>query len=171
MTLVEAIQDAPVFTAGIGALALITAVTSILVQRKVARCRAAVDFFVKIEMDEAMIAAFRAFEDGVREFRSFLSMEAFMESQHCRSIQRYLNIHELMAVGVHTKIFDQRVCYAFWSDILAAHHNDTERLIAHIRRQPGGSATYEDLLRLHRRWNGRRWIWQRWRSYRWPFCL
>jgi hypothetical protein len=171
MTWGEASQLAPLFGTGIAGLALITAVASIAVQRKLARCRAAIDFFVKTEMDESMIAAFRCFDDGVKEFRSFLSMEAFMESQHSRSIQRYLNIHELMAVGMHTKIFDQRVCYTFWSDILAAHHNDTGRLIAHIRRQPGGSATYEDLLRLHRRWNGRRWIWQRWRSYRWPFCL
>jgi hypothetical protein len=136
MTWGEASQLAPLFGTGIAGLALITAVASIAVQRKLARCRAAIDFFVKTEMDESMIAAFRCFDDGVKEFRSFLSMKAFMES-----------------------------------DILAAHHNDTERLIAHIRRQPGGSATYEDLLRLHRRWNGRRWIWQRWRSYRWPFCL
>jgi hypothetical protein len=134
MTWDEASQHAPLFATGIAGLALITAVTSIAVQRKLARCRAAVDFFVKTEMDEAMIVAFRSFDDAVKEFRSFLSMETFIDSQHCRSIQRYLNIHELMAVGVHTKIFDQRVCYAFWSDILAAHHNDTERLIAHIRR-------------------------------------
>jgi hypothetical protein len=41
MTLVEAIQDAPLFATGIAGLALITAMASIAFQRKLARCRAA----------------------------------------------------------------------------------------------------------------------------------
>jgi hypothetical protein len=31
------------------------------------------------------------------------------------AIRNYLNLHELLSVGVLKKVFDKEVCYDFWS--------------------------------------------------------
>jgi hypothetical protein len=164
MSLNDAGQWATIVTAAIAVLAVFVAWLSISAQRKIARCSAAVDFFMKTEMDNDMINAFRESEKAIKELQASPSIEAFVQTDLWRPIQRYLNVHELMAVAVHTRIFDQRICYSFWADILTKAHRDTEKLIAYRREEAGGAGSYEDLLRLHRRWSGRRWIWQRWRS-------
>ena len=172
MTLDCLLHYAPIGTAGAAISAFLLAFYSISVQRKIARCRAAVDFFVKAEMDEHMITAFRDFDTAIAEFKKYISVAAFVkkEDKHYRAIQRYLNIHELMAVSIHSKIFDQHICYSYWADILVSAHNDTLKVIDHIRAEPGGAVNVMKIF-LHESWNGHRWIWQKWRSNRWPWHL
>ena len=67
MTLDDVARYAPIVTAAVAALALLVAWISIHVQRGVARRRAAIDFFLKTEMDEKMILAYRKFKNGVGE--------------------------------------------------------------------------------------------------------
>jgi len=51
VTLKEAAEYAPLVTASVAALAPLVAVVSILVQKGIARKRAAIDFFLKTEME------------------------------------------------------------------------------------------------------------------------
>ena len=71
MTLKEAAEYAPLVTASVAALAPLVAVVSILVQKGIARKRAAIDFFLKTEMDNEV------FNDYAksRSFSLLLSLE------------------------------------------------------------------------------------------------
>jgi hypothetical protein len=168
MTCDEAARYAPIVTAAVACLALLVALGSIITQRRIARGRAAIDFFLKTEMDEKMVTAFKDFGTSVDALQTSPSMQEFSTTEDCHKLRTYLNVHELMAVGIHNKTFDQRVCYDFWADVLARARNDTRRLIDHVRSDPGCAATYDDLIRLHNRWNGPHWVWQWWRSRWWP---
>jgi hypothetical protein len=167
----DAARYAPLVTATVAVLALMVAFGSIHAQRKIARRRAAIDFFLKAEMDDKMMTAFASIEASVIEFRKAPSVHEFCETEDYKKIRTYLIILELMAVGIHNKTFDQRICYDFWADVVSRAHNDTRPLINHIRSNPGCAATYDDLIRLNNRWNGHRWIWQWWRSRWWPLRM
>jgi hypothetical protein len=154
MTLDDAARHAPIVTAAVAVLALLVAWVSIHVQRGVARRRAAIDFFAKTEMDEKMLLAYRKFIDGVEELKKATSIEEFSKTGSYTDIRTYLNVHELMAVGIHNKIFNQRICYEFWSDELERAYRETKPLITYVRSHPGCGETYTDLIRLHERWTG-----------------
>ena len=171
MTLDDAARHAPIVTAAVAVLALLVAWISIRVQRAVARRRAAVDFFVKTEMDERMLLAYRKFLDGVEQLGKATSIKEFSKTEPYTDIRTYLNVHELMAVGIHNKIFDQRICYEFWVDEVDRAYRDTNQLINYVRSEPGCGETYTDLIQLHRRWMGPHWIWQLWRSRWWPLQI
>ena len=109
-------------TAGIAGAAGIIAICAIRTQRDIARKRAAVDVFIKTEMDDKMIAAYDAFHAGLNEMRNAKSIAEFCTSettsQHYFAIRKYLNIHELIAVGIHKRVLDEDVCHRYWCDIL-----------------------------------------------------
>jgi hypothetical protein len=168
MSWLDAARYAPLATAGVALLALVIAVASIVTQRRIARRRAAIDFFLKTEMDEKMVSAFEALEDSIRALQQAPSMQEFSRTSECKKIRAYLSIHELMAVGIHNNTFDQRICYDFWSDVLTRCYNDAATYIQYRRTEPGCAQAYDDLIRLHKRWNGPHWIWQSWRSRWWP---
>jgi Domain of unknown function (DUF4760) len=171
MTLDDAARYAPIVTAAVAVLALLVAWRSIHIQRGVARRRAAIDFFLKTEMDEKMLQAYRKFNNGVEELEKATSIEEFSKTDSYIDIRTYLNVHELIGVGIHNKIFDQRICYEFWVDELDRAYRETKPLINYIRSHPGCGETYTDLIRLHERWTGAHWIWQLWRSRWWPLQL
>ena len=133
----SAARYAPIVTASVACLALVVAFISIVSQRKIARQRAAVDFFLKFEMDEKMVKADEAFEEAVKELRKSTAVQEFAATDHCKKVRAFLVILELMAVGIHDKAFDRRICYEFWADVFGRAHNDTRRLIDHIRTEPG----------------------------------
>lgn len=105
-------------TAFIAATAGYLAFRSIQSQRGIARRRAAFDLFLKTEADEKMIAAYDHFHDGIAAMGSAPSAEAFCTSEHTRkhylSIRKYLNVHELVAVGIREEVLDPEVCYSYW---------------------------------------------------------
>jgi hypothetical protein len=152
---------AQIATAFIATLAFGTAIYSVYSQREVARKRAAVDFFLKTDMDEKMFDMYRASRSAFQ----LLSMgvppngfDGFIKTDDYEKVYKYLNVHELLAVGIHKDVFDDYVAYAFWSDALIADYQDAEGLIAYIRETPGeGShSTFEDLEKLYRRWRARK---------------
>jgi hypothetical protein len=147
---------APILTATIAAIAVFVALVSIRVQRSIARKRAAIDVFIKTEMDQSMIAAYEAFREGrgvLNKVTNDAEFEAFSKSPHYRAIRAYLNIHELIAVGIHNGVFDQTVCYEFWCDVLNNACRDVRRVIEHAQAQPGGQYTYRDLEKLNEMWS------------------
>jgi Domain of unknown function (DUF4760) len=148
---------APILTATIAIVAAGVAWRSIRVQRSIARKRAAVDVFIKTEMDQSMIDAYEAFRQGRTSLSNVSDeqMEEFSKSPQYRAIRAYLNIHELIAVGIHNGVFDRRVCYDFWCDVLRDACGDVKRVIDHAKAQPGSQFTYSDLERLNKRWGKR----------------
>jgi hypothetical protein len=159
---------APYGTALIASGALVTAIGAILTQTRVARRRAAIDFFLKTDLDHNMLEAHRDYKAAVKELKLHMtagqtvkSFEASNEKAY-QSILKYLNIHELIAVGIKNRVFDDDVCYGFWADALVQHANETTAVIDYeIESEGTPSAAFMELRKLSVDWNKRA---QRWRD-------
>jgi hypothetical protein len=105
---------APVCTALVAFFAALIALTTLNTQKKIAQRRAAIDFFLKTEMDTAMVDAYHNYKASVKEFIGQSSAIVTDEnSTRYRDVRTYLDIIELLAIGIHTKVFDENVCYWF----------------------------------------------------------
>jgi hypothetical protein len=99
VTLKEAAEYAPLVTASVAALAPLVAVVSILVQKGIARKRAAIDFFLKTEMDNEVFNDYAKSRSVFVALKPGKPMEVFCSSDDYSLVSKYLNLHELMAVG------------------------------------------------------------------------
>lgn len=99
MTLKEAAEYAPLVTASVAALAPLVAVVSISVQKGIARKRAAIDFFLKTEMDNEVFNDYAKSRSVFVALKPGKPMEVFCSSNDYSLVSKYLNLHELMAVG------------------------------------------------------------------------
>ncbi|MGC1860812.1 MAG: DUF4760 domain-containing protein [Methylocystis sp.] len=159
----EVAKLAPIATASIALVALFVAMISIRTQKAVARNRAAIDVFLKTEMDKEMLAAYRAYTAALRNLETFTSIEDFALTSEYQSIRTYLDVNELICIGINHKVFDEHICYGFWRTMLATACRDAAKVIDHARSQPNGEHTYDQLLHVNHRWTGRPRIWQTWR--------
>lgn len=148
---------APIATAFIALTAVGVAYRALRVQRDVARKRAALDVFFKTEMDSAIVTAFHDYEKAIDGFDpAKLTIKAFAETPEYRSIRSYLNIHELIAVGIHNGILDDELCFEYWGDEILNAWRDCALIISHAREYKRGSIlTYVDLERLNEEWEKR----------------
>jgi hypothetical protein len=156
---------APLFTPLVATVAGIVAIISIIVTKSIARKRAAIDFFLKTDMDKGMVDAHAAFEEAVIALKQHLedgkAIEEFCKGgKTYKDVRAYLNIHELVAVGIKNKVFDERVCYNYWSDALVRHTTETYELIEHEASAEGDEASYFELRNLSIRWKARNMKWQ-----------
>lgn len=152
----DAAQIAPIITAGIALTAAFVALYSIFAQRDVARRRASIDFFLKTEMDEKVVENYKTFRSVSPErFQAWAREENFAQQEKYQDVRTFLNICELIAVGIHEKAFSERVSYAYWGDVLPQCFNSARPLIDRIRLTPneGTRHTYSDLERLCRKWS------------------
>jgi hypothetical protein len=126
---------APVMTV----LAVAIAVWSLASQKRIARRRAAIDFFLKTETDAHMLEAHRLYRQAVEVLQSEPDVALFAGSgdyeEHYTALRRYLNVHELLAVGVNHKVFDTKACKAFWSGELEDAFCECNRLLLHLQRE------------------------------------
>jgi hypothetical protein len=99
VTLKEAAEYAPLVTASVAALAPLVAVVSMLVQKGIARKRAAIDFFLKTEMDNEVFNDYAKSRSVFVALKPGKPMEVFCSSDDYSLVSKYLNLHELMAVG------------------------------------------------------------------------
>jgi hypothetical protein len=159
---------APLGTAIIALAAAMFAFYSLSTQVRVARKRAAIDFFLKTEMDPAMRLAYQKYKDALEASKKSPSIEQFKQSEPDKywEIRTYLDINELICIGVNEKVFHQRVCYGFWYNILRFSVTDGREVIEHARGQEGDERTYDEILNVSTRWLGTRRPWQLWRSRR-----
>jgi hypothetical protein len=143
-------------TAGIAGGALWAANKSINSQREIARKRAAMDFFVKTEMDQDTLKSHKRFNDAVDKLISHLASgdpcAGFVATPEYWHIRDYLNLHELMAVGLNTQVYDDDVCFAFWSRELEQAYEKTLPLIQHIQNMPDEKDTYTELVKVTEGW-------------------
>jgi hypothetical protein len=143
-------------TAAVACGALWTAYNSLGSQREIARKRAAMDFFTKTEMDKNTLDQHKEFKKAVTEFAKFRGkkdgLDSFASTQDYLRIRDYLNLHELMSVGIERNVFDDDVCYDFWSGELFRAYRDTHDLIQYVQELEGEADTYCELKMVHKRW-------------------
>lgn len=147
-------------TAAIAGGALIVALQSIKSQREIARKRAAMDFFIKTEMDRPTLEAHKSFTDAVKALQVHLEkgreLDEFAQTTEYWAIRDYLNLHELMGVGINQDVFDDDVCFDFWSGELERAFSQTRVLIEYIQSLPEWKNSYIELAEVHDRWSKRR---------------
>jgi hypothetical protein len=158
---------APFGTALIASGALITAIVAICKQTQVARRRAAIDFFLKTDLDQNMLDAHRDFEAATKKLKLHLAggqtVKSFEDAneENYRQIWKYLNVHELVAVGIKNRVFDCDVCYGFWGDVLVRHARETKAVIDYeIESEITPSAAFLELRKLSVEWSDRARIWR-----------
>lgn len=146
----EKVKDfAPFGIILVGFIGAVIAYRTMIVNRAIARKRAAIDVFIKTEMDQAMITAYSDFRTARGELTKAPDIDAFAQTTHYGAMRAYLNIHELIA--------DR-----YWADVLTTGCHDARRVIDHAKTQPYGRYTYKDLGRLNRNWSAPVWIrWMR----------
>ena len=168
---IHLIPFAPLITLIVAIAAGAIALYSIHVTRSVARKRAAIDFFLKTDMDKGMVEAYAAFQVALTAWQAhekegnpiegFLRNSAGAYTTAYRDITSYLNIHALVAVGIKNKVFDHEVCYNFWSDALVRHTDKTRTLIEYEVASDGGAAAYLELRTLSAKWKRRIIKWEK----------
>ncbi len=101
----------PIATGTAACVALGVAVVSVLVQRNIARKRTAIDFFLKTEMDDKMLAAYAKSREGSKLLREGAPTDHFITTDHYPLVRKYLNIHELMAADIDNGVLDEKTCF------------------------------------------------------------
>jgi hypothetical protein len=144
-------------TAIVAVTAVGVAAIGIAVQKNVARKRAAVDFFIKTEMDKHLLDAYDEFWDGIKRMNTmalidFATAEDKDIQKYYFAVRKYLNVHELIAVGLKNGMFDNQTCYDFWCDVLIRGVDASRPLIDLLRQRPGHEETYSELDRLYDSW-------------------
>jgi hypothetical protein len=143
---------APIVTAAMAILAFFGVIISICVQRRTAQTRAAIDFFLRTETDEKMLEAHRKYRDGVAVLHTSPNIAAFAQTDDCRSVRSYLNVHELLAVGVNRHAIHYSVARDFWINELERACRDCNRLLLHLEGDRAEEKTYWEMKALNRKW-------------------
>ena len=119
----------------------------------IARRRAAIDFFLKTEIDEAAINLYKTFKAKAPSMTSIPDpLDATKRDYD--DIGAFLNICELIAVGVRKRAFSKSVSKAYWGDVIPSSYQTAKQLIDDIRRTPGEGSryTYIDLEKVAKKW-------------------
>ena len=155
---------APLGTALIAVSAAIIALFSLRAQKTIARRRAAIDFFLKTDMDAKMIEVADAYDTAVAKFAKMADINEFTNWPEYWTIITYLNVHELLAIGIRRKVFDEGVCYGYWNTELKQTCAKLARLIEHQHSSHDEPYTFKQMIALNQRWCSRHQFWQRWRD-------
>jgi Domain of unknown function (DUF4760) len=146
---------APIVTALIVLSAAFIALLAIWVQMIVARRRAAIDFFLKTEIDQTAISLYKTFKAKAPSITTIPDpvLDAARWNAY-EDIRAFLNICELIAVGIKKRAFSKSVSKAYWGDVIPKSYRDAKQLIDDIRRTPeeGSRYTYIDLEKLAKKW-------------------
>jgi Domain of unknown function (DUF4760) len=155
-TLEEAAKLAPLGTAIIASCAAVIAAIAVFIQRDTAKRRASIDFFLKTETDDGLISAYNKFRALIPKIPVIIARPTLSEAdEDYQTLRKWLNLCELIAVGVNLGAFSDKVSYDYWGYVLSDTFNDSKHFIEHIRRTPGlgGPMTFCDLEKLSNRWS------------------
>jgi hypothetical protein len=147
----------------VGLIGTLIAYRTVLVNRAIARRRSSIDVFIKTQMDQPMIDAYIAFRTASAALANQPDINAFAETPDYHAMRAYLDIHELIAVGIYNGTLDRKVCHRYWGDILTVVFRDARRVIEHAKSQPSGKDTYSNLERLNNNWSTPKW--RRWMRF------
>lgn len=150
---------AQIFTAIIAFFAILVAAYSIHAQQQVARRRAALDFFLKTETDDKMIDRYNEYVKALPGIPVVASaMDEFRKSntESYHQIRSYLNILELMALGVRTNALSDVVCREYWGDFVCQAVRDCRLIIDYMRGFEGSEEAYSALIAVEAVWRSER---------------
>lgn len=159
------VDIAPLITAIIATAAAIIAFSAVYVQRDTAKRRAAIDFFLKTEMDEKIIEAYNEFQKMLPNVPTIVARQSLEKTdKDLLVLTRWLNICELIAVGINLDAFSDKVSYAYWGYVLPDSFKQTKAIIDKIRsteslegaRKLGGQQSLCDLEKLCLVWSKRK---------------
>ncbi|MDF0498095.1 DUF4760 domain-containing protein [Bradyrhizobium yuanmingense] len=130
------------------------AIHSIAAQRDIARKRATIDFFLKSSMDKECLAAYVAFKTEIEKFKQpNFDYGSYVPTAKHNAVRVWLNICELVAVGINRKVFDDRLAFDSWAAILPWCHKQCAELIKWRREnEEECELIYFDLEILSTRW-------------------
>lgn len=162
----EVAKLAPIGTAAVALIALITTVIGVIVallnlrsQSKMARRRATIDFFFKTEMDDTIFKIYKDFRAELPNVTAIVSRPVltYTDADYLALI-KWLNICELLAMGVRSEAFSDPVAYQYWGYVIPDSYNRTRLFIQRVRRTPdldGGPKSFWDLEKLAEEWDQR----------------
>ena len=128
----EGAKLAPIGTAIIAGIAATIAVCSLRTQARMAKKKATIDVFLRIEMDSNTIAAHKTYTEALERLPKDWRFQGGWErptdedysrfeqeeSEACQNICSYLNVHKLIASGIHSGAFADQTCFEFWCIVL-----------------------------------------------------
>ena len=151
----QAAKLAPLATSLVALGAAWIAWNAIKAQKDIARRRAAIDFFLKVETDEKMVDVYETFKREIRLLAQGTPINAIIGSEHYGKVRGFLNLCELIAVGVRREAFSDEVSFHYWGDVLRDSFRDAKPLIDYVRKEEKRPATYVDLEWLCNEWKER----------------
>lgn len=147
---------APLITPCVATVAGVIALYSIHVTRSIARKRATIDFFLKTEADGSIVKLFQQFDGHLIVVKKHLDdgkpFTEILITEEYKTVHACLNMHELIAVGIANKVFDEKVAYNYWSGALVGHCKDAAKLIDASRADPDDMSAYIAMLELNAVW-------------------
>jgi hypothetical protein len=90
MTLEDGASISQVVIAAVAVLAFGSAIYGIMDQRSVARKRAALDLFLRTELDRTLVETYEKYNKAVDSFREDIAMEQFSKTDDYRLIRSIL---------------------------------------------------------------------------------
>jgi hypothetical protein len=155
----EVAKLAPIGTAAVALLAFIIAFLSLRSQSQTARRRATIDFFFKTEMDENIFKIYSDFRAALPNVVSIVSRPVLTHTDpDYLALIKWLNICEMLAMGVRSKAFSDPIAYQYWGYVIPYSYNKTQLFIGRVRRTPdldGGPRSFWDLQKLSEDWGQR----------------
>ncbi|HEX3506651.1 MAG TPA: DUF4760 domain-containing protein [Xanthobacteraceae bacterium] len=162
----ELAKLAPIGTAAVALLALITTVVGVIVallnlrfQSQTARRRATIDFFFKTEMDENTFKIYNDFRAELPNIAAIVSRPVLKHTDaDYIALIKWLNICEMLAMGVRSKAFSDPVAHQYWGYVIPDSYNRTRLFIDRVRRTPNidaGPKSFWDLQKLSEEWDQR----------------
>lgn len=105
-------------------------------------------------MDAAMFTAYRDYVAGLSASKKYSDMDQFEKNDPTSymAVRMYLDVNELICIGINHGAFDQRVCYVFWYNILNKARTEGADIIDHARKPTDGGHTYDHILTVSDRW-------------------
>jgi hypothetical protein len=67
-------------------------------------------------------------------------------------VRAWLNVCELIAVGVNYDAFSEIVSEAYWGDVIPKTYQTAKGFIDEVRKGDGSSLSYKDLEDLAKKW-------------------
>jgi hypothetical protein len=121
-----------------------------------------VDFFLKTETEDKLIDRYEKFKElkpQLGAIKTLTDYENFKKKKdECKEVRAFLNLLELIAVGVNQKAFSDIVSYDYWGDVLLSGWEASRGFIGFYRKDAtddGTSETYKELEILYKIWKAR----------------
>jgi hypothetical protein len=109
-------------------------------------------------MDQTIIGAYERFEELAPHIAALIKKPGFGKTHPVyKDLRRWLNICELIAVGINQDAFSERISLDYWGDVLPDTHRDAKEFIEFIRQESGTSESFLELEKLirKRKWKPR----------------